>query len=432
MTLEGLASSVVVVVLAGLAAGYVALRFPQREAPWVFGAFVAHVVAAVAQVLVTEGLYGGGDLFGYTRVGRALATAMSLDFEGMAPEVLRLLFRQDAVLPVVIQHPDSSTGSMFAVAGILAYITSGDAYTLCITVGALAFFGKVAMLDAFHASIPRSQRPLAIVAVLWMPSVVFWSSALLKEGVAMTGLGLLFLGVRRVLDRRWTAGVALGLVGATLVGLVKPYVLFAFVPAAGSWLVWDWSTKPGRAAPRPIVIAVALGLGAAAMLGLGALFPQFSLDNIAEEAAQLQEAGQIARGGSTYTIGSGDARTLGAQLTFAPLALVSALYRPLLFEAGSAQILVNALETTFLLGLTIRAFARRGAVGVASCTLSSPMLVACLTFALLFGVAVGLGTTNLGALSRYRMPLVPCFTFALLVLASSAATERAGSLAVAR
>jgi hypothetical protein len=34
---------------------------------------------------------------------------------------------------------------------------------------------------------------------------------------------------------------------------------------------------------------------------------------------------------------------------------------------------------------------------------------------LLFGMAVGLTTTNLGTLSRYRMPLVPFFA-ALLVL----------------
>jgi hypothetical protein len=406
-----------VVLVGAIAAAYRALRFARWEASWVFGAFVAHVVAAVAQVLITESLYGGGDIFGYARVGRALGTAMSLDFQGMAPEVLRLLFQQDAVLPVVIQHPDSPTGSMYAVSGILAFITSGDVYTLCIAVAVLAYLGKVAMLEAFFASVPREQRPVAIAAVLWMPSVVFWSSGLVKEGVAMAGFGVLFRGVQWLLARRWTGGALSVMVGGGLVALVKPYILFAFAPAAVAWVLWDWSLRSGRGGPRPVVIGGTMLLGFLAIVGLGYVFPQFSLDHVAEEAAYLQEAGQVARGASTYAIGSGDARTLGAQLGFAPLALVSSLFRPFLFEAGSLQILVNALETTFLLALAIGAFTRRGALGVVKFTLRSPLLVACVVFTLLFGVAVGLGTTNLGALSRYRMPLVPSFAFLLMVLA---------------
>jgi hypothetical protein len=47
-------------------------------------------------------------------------------------------------------------------------------------------------------------------------------------------------------------------------------------------------------------------------------------------------------------------------------------------------------------------------------TSSSPLMF-CAAFTLTLGVAVGLATTNLGTLSRYRMPLVPFFVAMVLV-----------------
>jgi hypothetical protein len=116
-------------------------------------------------------------------------------------------------------------------------------------------------------------------------------------------------------------------------------------------------------------------------------------------------------------MGDGSARTIAGQMAFAPLALVSSLYRPFLFEASSLQVAINALETAVLLALTLRAFAVNGVAGTFGRIWQSPLLAHCLIFAAIFGTAVGLGTTNLGTLSRYRMPLVPFFAFALLSLA---------------
>ena len=46
----------------------------------------------------------------------------------------------------------------------------------------------------------------------------------------------------------------------------------------------------------------------------------------------------------------------------------------------------------------------------------TPFLVFCLVFVITFGLAVGLASTNLGTLSRYRAPLLPFFAVLLLVL----------------
>jgi hypothetical protein len=48
--------------------------------------------------------------------------------------------------------------------------------------------------------------------------------------------------------------------------------------------------------------------------------------------------------------------------------------------------------------------------------LANPLLVFAFMFVLGLGVAVGLTSTNLGTLSRYRVPLVPFFASLLVVL----------------
>jgi hypothetical protein len=77
---------------------------------------------------------------------------------------------------------------------------------------------------------------------------------------------------------------------------------------------------------------------------------------------------------------------------------------------------VAALETAAFLVLAFRAFRRRPPRETWQTVVGSPPLAFCVVFCAVFGVGVGLMTTNLGALSRYRMPLIPFFVVLLLVL----------------
>jgi hypothetical protein len=58
--------------------------------------------------------------------------------------------------------------------------------------------------------------------------------------------------------------------------------------------------------------------------------------------------------------------------------------------------------------------------------MEEPFLVFCVVFVITFGIAVGLTSTNLGTLSRYRSPILPFFAVLLLVLGR---TRRARFLA---
>lgn len=410
-------SALVISLLGALVLALVMSRYRVSEAYLLAIGLVAHVAAGAGQVLITEGLYGGGDIFGYAYKAEHLSAALRMDFQTNGWELLKVLFRGDGNLPLNFAGIGSGTGSMTAIAAFIFYFTGGGIYTGCILLGIAAFFGKLAIYEVFRQSHPLVLHRRLLIATMLVPSVVFWSSGLLKESVAMAGLGPLMLGVHRILGSRPLTGLVLTAFGAVTVALVKPYILFAFIVAAATWIYTSLAWKGHTPRLRPIHLAFGLSVAVFGLTALGKVFPQYTIESLADQAALRQEMGQRVRGGSTYElVAPAEEATLGVQLAYAPLALVTSLYRPFLFEARNAQILVNALETATLLVLSVLVLWRVSLLSVWTTLVGSPLAVFSLVFIVVFGTAVGLTTTNLGTLSRYRMPLVPMFASLLVVL----------------
>lgn len=418
-----LAPALMVVIVGLTLAAVQASRFSREESPLMMLGFAAHVALACVQVSLTRALYGWGDLFGYTFTGEGLARLLRVDFWQFAPELLKALFHQMPNLPFDIPAVGSSTGSMVVIATFLAYLTGGSFYTVGLAVAVFGYLGKIALYRAFKASLPVDLHRRLLIAITLIPSSIFWSSAMLKEAVAISGLGYLVWGLVRFRSTGSPVGLLQIVIGGTWVALVKAYILFPIMLATGVWMYALSTGGKGRLLrPVPLGAAALVGLGGVALLGK--LFPQFAVDNLGEWAAYYQDVGQKVSGGSTYAFGDPTQSGLLGQLAFAPLALVTSLFRPFLFEARSAQVAVNALETAVLLAWWIRVFTRAGLKEVLKAIFRYPLLLFSLTFTLTFAVAVGLTTTNLGTLSRYRMPLVPFFWALLLVVDRLTAPSR--------
>jgi hypothetical protein len=202
--------------------------------------------------------------------------------------------------------------------------------------------------------------------------------------------------------------------------MVKPYILLAFVTAAGVWLYWGVAlrTRGAENVVRPVYFAIAAAATVGGELALGELFPRFSVEGLGEEAARLQGVGQDISGGSNYLIGDESQRTLQGQLAFAPIALVTAFFRPFPFEVNNGLSAVASAETSLLLFFLVRTVIRTSWRAAWRTVRASPLLMFCLTFAVVLGIGVGLGTTNMGTLSRYRSPLLPYLALIVAVLSA--------------
>ncbi len=352
---------------------------------------------------------------GYQRAGRQLSALLDRDFGRYAPEILSLTLGSGNIrLPTTSTFmAGSSTGSMMGLSGWVQYILGDHLLASSVLFGVASLLGKLTLYHAFRARMPVALARPALFGCLLVPSVVFWSCGVLKESVAMAALGPTVFGLVLVLERKPMQGALLVFVGSFVIFLIKPYILVALAGAGALWLVSSRAAKRRRALRGRDMI---LGAGAAVIgvLLIGELVPQFAVGNLGSALDRLQSVGERTHGGSNFSLGGADATLLG-QMALAPLALLTSLFRPFPFETGGSPLVaLGALETLVLSWFFVRGLSRNGVQRCVRYSLSNPELLFAATFVLLFGVAVGLASSNFGTLARYRIPMLPFFVFMVL------------------
>lgn len=399
-------------VLAVVAMAAIDGQFTAREAPYVRASFIAHYLSGYLNLWVVFNVYGHGDMFAFHREGMMLASWARADLFGVLPEIFKIILHFEPELTVKLVGSDT-TATMKGLASLSCLMFADSLWAISIAWTMLSFFGKVALYMSFRDIFPR-QRPQVAIAVLLVPSVVYWTAGMIKESIVVAGIGFAALGFSMLWKRRFLGVIPLVL-GAGVVALVKPHVVMSAGIAGGAFLYWARAVSRGTVEIKPFSLLAGLAVASVGMLVAGQISPRLSVTNLLDEVSELQEQG--ARGGSSFQLSDEPTTGLGAQLAIAPYALLTALYRPVIFEARNPQMLVNALESTAFLLLTIQIFRRRGYRGMMPYLVRYPILSFCLVFALIMALGTGLATGNLGTLSRYRVPLIPFFAVYLAVLA---------------
>ena len=145
--------------------------------------------------------------------------------------------------------------------------------------------------------------------------------------------------------------------------------------------------------------------------------PGLPTEEYIEELAVIQQdfSQNNTYGGPRYDLGITDYSTAG-MLSRGPLAIMTALYRPFIWEARSLFLILSGLEGLLLLYLTFRFFFRSGnlAKHLAFVT-GHEFLLFALIFVLFLGFFVGFTAGMFNVLVRFKAPLLG---FLVLVLAA--------------
>lgn len=403
-------------------------RFAREERHLLWWSFWAHQAAALVNIGITKFYYGYGDMMSYYRFGLAAADRLHADFWGMAPSLIGLILHRPEPIPVPIATLSTSTGSMQGISSFAMYFLFDSLYAACALIAVAAFVSKVLLYVVVREEIPELPRRAVLVACALLPSALFWSCSLLKEPIAMIGLLVATYGFHQFINgRRRFLAAAMVALGCADVILIKGYIFPALGIAAVLWhFVRQVRGKRGDiafTAGHAMIVAVA---ALALMAATGALLPQFGADVLTDQLAGLQSVGATIEGGSNYSLGL-IAGSPASQAALAPLGLLTALFRPLLIEVNAPIALATALEMTLFLIGAVLVLVRRGILSSFSELVRRPFLSFCAMFVLVFGTCVGLATTNMGTLARYRMPLIPFFAVLLLALMARA-PRRAAAL----
>jgi hypothetical protein len=269
----------------------------------------------------------------------------------------------------------------------IPYILTIKAFFACsIVVAWIAFGGVWRLYMVFVGEYPRLKKEMAI-CILFIPSVVFWGSGILKDTYTFSAVCWMTVAVYGLLIKREKIifNVICLIVSAWILIAIKPYIFVAMLPGSFIWVVFNKIQSVENVILRLLIAPIMLMVGA---VGVGFIFSQASsslgaygsVDTMLEKAVVTQnDLKQEYYGGQTFDIGEFDA-TIGGVLSKAPIAIYSGLFRPMPWEAGSAVMLISAIENMVILLFFIFMLFKIGPIRYLSGTLSEPMSMFCIRF----------------------------------------------------
>lgn len=279
------------------------------------------------------------------------------------------------------------------------------------TVFACAFsvIGLVALYRAFSPLL-AGHGPGMVLALFLLPSVVFWASGVIKEALLLFGMGLFLLGAVRAAGGRWRSmAVLLAPFALVLLFFLKFYVLLSLVPALTAFV---WCRRTGDR--RPWMKFAITGAGFLLLaLNSTLIYPGFNVFEVLwVKQRDFIGMAEAAEAGSLVAVPRLDAQPL-TFLRHAPNALYMTFLAPIVHGMHGALGLVSAAENIMLLAALALAWRWRRPWAQVDRTL----LCLCITYALALALVIGWTTPVIGALVRYRVPLLPFLVIAALCLA---------------
>lgn len=264
-----------------------------------------------------------------------------------------------------------------------------------------------------------------VVAALFIPTVSFWCAGTSKDTFILASLFFLLYHIFALIDpdRRFTfRNFVFILIHVAILYHTRQFMLIAIAPPLflgfGAGLIKRVSDSPMILYLTRFVFITGTILVVFLYFSSEKVLGDLSPDKYLEEVAIIHQdfAQNKTYVGPRYDLGITDYSTAG-MIKSAPLAMITAYFRPFLWEASSAFMLLSALEGTLLMVLLFRFIFLSGPISKQiQFVRKNETLIFALVFVLIFGFFVGFSAGLFNVLIRFKAPLMP---FLLLLLAAS-------------
>jgi hypothetical protein len=312
----------------------------------------------------------------------------------------------------------------------LSYIFFNSYLSISLCFSFFAFAGTWRLYKTLYYMYPNIHKQLAI-ATLFLPSVAFWGSGFSKDSVCLGALGFFVYAVYSIfIAKKNIAGSIIALAfSGFLIYVIKIYILLAIVPALLLWIFFHYNHRiPDRHVRRLLSVFVLIATAGASVLMLQVLMSgggavdtsRYQAGQILDYTKSVQESyAMMAEGTSYFSLGEFDG-SLGSFVRLFPQAVNAALFRPYLWDVRNPVMLLSALESTSLLYLTFLAFYKIGIKRFFGIIFSTPVIMSCFIFSVVFAGIVGINTYNFGTLARYKIPCLPFYLAMIFMIVEEA------------
>ncbi len=390
-----------------------------------FPALTVRVFGAIALGIIYQFYYNGGDTFNYHTLGSRVIWEAFME----SPESgIRLLFSDGSSSKGVFEYSskiyffrDHSSYFVIRIAAFLDLFTFSSYSATAVLFATLSFTGSWALFLTFHKEYPQLHKSIAF-ATLFIPSVFFWGSGILKDTIIIACLGMATFQIHKLFIERRSSlkSVIILLFVVYVIFNVKIFILQVYIPAAIVWVFAFNFTRIRSIVLKslliPLVSALVLVSSVYAIVKVGEGDAKYSVANLAKTARVTAYDIRYWTGrdaGSGYSLEVEDWTPAG-MLKASPFAINASLFRPYLWEAKNSLMVISALESLFLLLFTLYVIVKSFRYIISA--LGNYNVLFCLIFSVSFAFAVGISTFNFGTLTRYRIPLLPFYSVSLIVL----------------
>lgn len=371
---------------------------------WI-GMFMVKCVLAVAYIELHQRLFGGGDTGMYLRDGNIIFDTLFDD----PIKYLRLTFGPNDVPVGVWLAPqidamgfwgDTSAYTVVRFCALSNLFAWGNSWASAVLMAFVSYSGMLLLYKAFR---PMVAKPwMVLVGLLAVPSVLFWTSGIHKEGLALFTLSIALYGMARIYLDGWMPRFML-YVGIGLAGtyFIRDFLVLLLLP-----LLFAQVVSPlfhyGR-------VWVYLGVIIGTLL-VGSYVPLVKGQTVLEMFANKQGQFTALRAGHSNIPLPDLEPTPQGLVKVLPAAFYNQFVAPFTLPRDSHFYFPAVIDhALFMVALLV------GLTSIRKPLLEKPPLLTALFFGLLLLVLIGLIVPNIGAILRYRSLALPFLLMPLLV-----------------
>jgi hypothetical protein len=366
-----------------------------------FPALILKIAAGLLLGIVFKFLYGGGDTFSYYREGLRIA-----DYIRMHPQaVFRVLNHTDQVrdLGITLSFGGQPRALFFSkIVALVHIITHSGYWLMSIYFSLLNFWAALLLVGQLTRRFQDIKTP-AVIAFFYFPSIIFWSSGILKESVAISALYFMivialkewsFISLKKVF---WLLGFLLAAyflwrLRYFYLGVLVPLLLAAF---AGTWTKRRLAGNSSRKIGSGVIYAFVLIALFVFMSGMHYNLHHDHLIKVLYENYQLFTVKSAPGTSVVFQNLRPDALSF---LMYAPKALFAGLFSPNIWDIHDLKQLPQIIENFLLLLITV--------VSLFYVLRDKPRLsywaLSALIYVVLMSVLLVFASPNYGSLMRYR------------------------------
>ncbi|MFH2142209.1 MAG: hypothetical protein ABIJ97_07300 [Bacteroidota bacterium] len=398
------------------------------------GLFVK-IFGGLAVVLIYLFYYDGGDTVAYYDTASGLAKLSTIKFRTFLSIMTGHLSYENYWIYYTNVHEahyfsDPQSFVVVRISAIFALVCFNSFFCTTILVATFTYFGIWKLYRLITELYPANISRISL-AVLFVPSVFFWGSGILKDSYTLS-MSCLFVasGYCLFIFKRNILRNIIGLVFSSFILIsIKPYIFNAAFLGLIIMVMHSRLLATKNLSVKyivfPIGSVIMISAGIWIMFSLAGLSNQAygSLDKVVEKAILTQyDLKQEYYGGNRFDIGYIDP-TFWGMVGKAPDAIAAGLFRPYIWETRNPVMFISGLENLGILFLAVYSgflcivvIFKGGRKLITKALFGDSFILFSLIFSLIFAFSVGLTTANFGALVRYRIPLTPFFVSALFII----------------